>query len=197
MRYRGREIDAAQISFIRQTIATHPALSRWKLSRQLCEIWPWKQANGALRDMVCRSLLLELDRAGEIELPPVRRTVHNYLAQRERPEPVKADGRPVIGPLQELRPAIEFRPVRRTPEEGLFNSLIEQYHYLRYEQPVGEHLKYLVTLHGRAIACLAWSSAPRHLGCRDRFIGWDQPARKRNIHLIAYNTRFLILSGSD
>ena len=46
---------------------------------------------------------------------------------------------------------------------------------------------------GRPIACLAWSSAPRHLGCRDRFIGWTKEARRRNIRLIAYNTRFLIV----
>jgi hypothetical protein len=46
---------------------------------------------------------------------------------------------------------------------------------------------------GRPVGCLAWSSAPRHLGPRDQFIGWDKEARKRNIHLIAYNTRFLIL----
>jgi hypothetical protein len=70
---------------------------------------------------------------------------------------------------------------------------MEQYHYLGYEQPVGEHVKYLITANGQAISCLALSSAPRHLGCRDRFIGWDPEARKRNIHLIAYNTRFLIL----
>ncbi len=193
MRYRGREINAAEISFIRQMIAAHPGMSWWKLSRKLCEIWQWKQANGALRDMVCRSLLLALERAGEIALPPARRTVRNYLVERERPEPVAPDSRPVRGPLSALREAIEFRQVRRTPEEALFNSLIEQYHYLGYEQPVGEHLKYLVTIYGQAIACLAWSSAPRHLGCRDRFLGWSQPARKRNIHLIAYNTRFLVL----
>ena len=53
--------------------------------------------------------------------------------------------------------------MRRTPEEPLFNSLMEQYHYLGYEQPVGEHLKYLVKADGQAIACLAWQSAPRHL----------------------------------
>ena len=58
---------------------------------------------------------------------------------------------------------------------------------------MGEHLKYLVTANGQAIACLAWSSSPRHLGCRDRFIGWGIEARRRNIHLLAYNTRFLIL----
>jgi hypothetical protein len=70
---------------------------------------------------------------------------------------------------------------------------MEQHHYLKYEQPVGEHLKYLAWAHGRPIACLAWSSAPRHLGSRDRYIGWSAEARRRNIRFIVYNTRFLIL----
>jgi hypothetical protein len=83
--------------------------------------------------------------------------------------------------------------VRRTPQEALFNSLMEQYHYLGYEQPVGEHLKYVVSAKGQPIACLAWCSAPRHLASRDRFIGWTAETRKRNLHLLAYNTRFLIL----
>jgi hypothetical protein len=75
----------------------------------------------------------------------------------------------------------------------LFNSLMEEHHYLGYEQPVGEHLKYLVWAEGRPIACLAWSSAPRHIGSRDRYIGWDAAARRSRIRFIAYNTRFLIL----
>ena len=72
-RYRSRDITSEEILFIRQLIADRPELSRWKLSRELCEAWQWKQANGALRDMVCRGLLLMLHRAGEIELPPVKR----------------------------------------------------------------------------------------------------------------------------
>ena len=56
----------------------------------------------------------------------------------------------------------------------------------------GEHLKYVVYGDGRVVACLAWSSAPRHLGPRDRFIGWTAETRRRNIRFIAYNTRFLI-----
>jgi hypothetical protein len=64
---------------------------------------------------------------------------------------------------------------------------------MTWEGPVGEHLKYLIKVRGQAIACLAWSSAPRHLASRDRFIGWDQAARRRNLHLIACNMRFLIL----
>jgi hypothetical protein len=75
----------------------------------------------------------------------------------------------------------------------LFNSLVEQYHYLGYEQPIGEHLKYLVRCAGQVIACLAWQSAPRHLKVRDRYLGWSTEARRRNVHLLAYNTRFLIL----
>src|SRR5260370_34422632 len=141
--------------------------------------------------MGCRGLLLRLDRAGEIQLPPVKRKVRNRLAERERPEPVIADNRPVRGPLASITP-LEYVQVRRTPEEALFNSLMEQYHYLGYEQPIGEHLKYLVKADGQVIACLAWQSAPRHLKVRDRFLEWSDEARERNGHLLEYNTRRLI-----
>ena len=191
-RYRGREIRAEDILFIRRLIAEHPGLSRRRLSKKLCEAWQWKQANGALCDMVCRGLLLLLHRAGQIELPPVRYTPPNPLTRREAPAPLLIDTTPIRGSLSELQP-LHIQPVRRTPEEALFNSLMEQYHYLGYEQPVGEHLKYVVWSHGRPIACLAWSSAPRHLGSRDRFIGWSVAARRRNLRFLAYNTRFLIL----
>jgi len=191
-RYRGREIGAEDILFIRQLIAEHPSLSRRRLSEKLCEAWQWKQANGALRDMVCRGLLLMLHRAGEITLPPVRQTSLNPLAQRQPPARMLIDTTPIRVSLRQLQP-IAIQPVRRTPEEALFNSLIEQHHYLGYEQPVGEHLKYVAWAQGRPVACLAWSSAPRHLGSRDRFLGWSAEARRRNLRFLAYNPRFLIL----
>jgi hypothetical protein len=192
LKYRGRVVTAEDILCIRELIAAHPRASRRRLSQKLCEAWKWKQANGALRDMVCRGLLLMLDRAGHIELPAVKFVPHNPLVRRERPALVPIDTTPIHGPLQELRP-LEIEQVRRTDQEPLLNSLMEQYHYLHYEQPVGEHLKFLVWAQGRPIACLAWSSAPRHLGSRDRYIGWSAEARHRNIRFIAYNTRYLIL----
>ena len=191
-RYRGREVSADEITFIRQLIAEHPGISRRRLSAKLCEAWQWKQANGALRDMVCRGLLLMLHRAGEIELPPVRYTPPNPLTKRQPPARMLIDSTPIHGRLRDLQP-IQFQAVRHTADETLFNSLMEQHHYLGYEQPVGEHLKYVVWSQGRPIACLAWSSAPRHLGSRDRFIGWSAEARRRNLRFLAYNTRFLIL----
>jgi hypothetical protein len=191
-KYRGRVVSSEDIVFIRQLIAQHSGASRRALSAKLCEAWGWKQANGRLRDMVCRGLMLMLHRAGEIELPPVRQTSRNPLLRRPQPAPVLIDTTPIQGRLSDLRP-LEFRQVRRTATEPLFNSLIEQHHYLGFERPVGEHLKYIVSAAGRPIACLAWSSAPRHLGSRDRFIGWSGEARCRNLRFLAYNTRFLIL----
>jgi Domain of unknown function (DUF4338) len=191
-RYRGRKISQEDILYIRALIEQHPQESRRTLSTKLCEAWQWRQANGALRDMVCRGLLLMLDRAGQIKLPPVSYVRHNPLANRARPEPVGIDTTPIEGPLRNLQP-LEFELVRRTEKEPLWNSLLEEHHYLGYEQPVGENLKYLVLGQGRPVACLAWSSAPRHLGSRDRYIGWSAEARRRNVRFLAYNPRFLIL----
>jgi len=190
--YRGRAVTDDDVAFIDQLIAAHPMASRRALSKKLCEAWNWVQPNGALRDMVCRGLMLALHRAGHIELPPQQQIPPNPLVRRSRPAVVDIDRTPLRGSLGAIRP-LTFRQVRRTQQEPLFNTLIEQHHYLGYTQPVGEHLKYLVYTQDRPIACVAWCSAPRHLGCRDRFIGWSAEARRRNIRFLAYNTRYLIL----
>jgi len=189
--YRGRAVTDDEVAFIRELIATQPQASRRAVSLALCAAWRWVQPNGSPRDMVCRGLLLALHRAGHIELPPARLVAPP--AWRRRPPPaVMIDTTPVRGRLAELGP-LTFRQVRRSAEESLFNGLIAAHHYLGYTQPVGEHLKYLVYAGDRPVACFAWSSAPRHLGPRDRFIGWEPATRRRHIHLVAYNSRFLIL----
>jgi Domain of unknown function (DUF4338) len=193
LRYRGKDITAQEVEFIKNFILEHPTLSRRRLSTELCQAWNWVQANGRLRSMVCRGMMLALHRAGHIQLPPVRHQPPNPLAQRPKPAPLtRAAWEPIQAAVRELG-ALEIRQVRRTPEEPLFGSLMEAHHYLAYTQPVGEHLKHLVYARGTPIACLAWSSAPRHLGSRDRFIGWTAEERRAGIHLLAYNTRFLLL----
>ena len=192
LKYRGRVFTTEDILYIRELIAAHPGESRRRLSQKLCQAWHWKQRNGVLRDMVCRGLLLMLARTGQIQLPAVRFVPANPFVRRTRPAPTQIDTTPLEGRIDRIGP-LQFAQVRRTPEERLFNSLLEQYHYLKYQQPVGEHAKYLVWAQERPIACLAWSSAPRHLGSRDRYIGWSAEARRRNIRFIGYNSRFLIL----
>jgi hypothetical protein len=191
--YRGRRVSADDVATIRRIIADNPQASRRRLSVLVCEAWDWRQANGAWRDMVCRGLMLALHRAGHIELPAKRFSPSNPLAKRVKPAcDFDVDERPVGSPLRTLMP-LEIRQVRRTKEERLFNGLLQRYHYLGYTQPVGEQLKYLVCADDRPVACVAWSSPPWHMGPRDRFIGWSPTVRRQNLHLLAYNTRYLIL----
>ena len=183
LRHRGRDVGSADIEFIRGLIKRRPAATRRALSIELCRAWGWVQPNGALRDGVCRGLLLALHRAGHIELPPPRGIRSKQPWTRLTPAPVEVDATPLETRLSELGPG-ELRQVRRTPEEELVNGLVQQHHYLGYSQPVGEHLKYLVTAQARPIACFCWSSAPRHLAPRDQYIGWSAATRKANIRLV-------------
>jgi hypothetical protein len=191
-KYRGKMVTSDDVAFINRLIGENPSDSRWALSKKLCRAWNWVQPNGALKDMVCRGLMLELHRAGHIRLPAKKHHVNNPFVNRTKPTKVTIDQSRVDGKLSEIKP-LQFSQVRRTVSEKLFNSLIEHYHYLGYCHPVGEQLKYIVYSQQRPIACLAWSSVARHIGCRDRFIGWSAHSRKAHIHLLAYNTRFLIL----
>jgi hypothetical protein len=192
LKYRGRIVDDTDVAFIQSLIQAHRKASRRQLSAKLCEAWNWVQRNGAPCDMICRGLMLALDRGGHIQLPPVKIVPQNPLLCRRRPSVPDIDASPIQSRLKDLG-LLEFRLVRRTTDEALFNGLIEHHHYLRYTQPVGEQLKYMIYALGRPIACVAWSSAARHLGPRDRFIGWSAEERRRNIRFIAYQSRYLIL----
>jgi hypothetical protein len=192
IKYRGKIATTEDVAFINNLIQDNPNDSRRALSARLCKAWNWVQPNGALRDMVCRGFMLELHRAGYIHLPAKKCAPNNPLVNRTTPKETPIDQSPLCSSLKQILP-LRFRQVRRDGQEKLFNSLIAQHHYLGYCQPVGEHLKYMVFAGDRPVACLAFSSAPRHIGCRDKFIGWDAQTRQGNLSLMAYNSRFLIL----
>jgi Druantia protein DruA len=191
--FRGRQIRAADVAFLRELIARHPGLSRRRLSVKVCEAWNWVQPNGQTRDMVCRGLMLALHRAGHIELPAKRVSPrNNAIAHRRVSEVESYDATPIEGSLASLGP-LEIRLVRRAEGEKLFAHLLSRHHYLGYSRPVGEHLKYLVWAGARPVACVGWSSAPRQLNLRDQFVGAPKEAYRHHLQLIAYNTRYLIL----
>ena len=191
--FRGRDIVASDVEFLREFIAKHPTLSRRALSAKVCEAWNWVQPNGQLRDMLCRSLMLKLYRAGHIELPAPRMVAVNNAIRHRRIRPAgELNTSPWESTVAALGP-LEIRQVRRREGEACFDQLIEQYHYLGYTRPVGEHLKYLVLAGSRPIACLAWSSAPLQLNRRDTYVGAPKEQYRHNLHLIAYNSRYLIV----
>ena len=141
--------------------------------------------------MACRELLLTLKRKDLITLPPRFNSAHNDKRNRSIPI-VDIDRAPLKGRPSAL-PTVKLKLVRNTPLEPLYNSLVEQHHYLGYRQIVGNHLKYIAFMDDRPVACLGWGSAAWSVKSRDAFIGWDKPTKERNLHFVANNTRFLIL----
>jgi len=191
-KYRSKTATSTDVEFINKLIAANPNASRYALSKELCKAWNWVQPNGSLRDMVARGFMLGLHREGYIKLPAKKNSPNNPFVNRKKPDEIEIDQTQINTSLTKIQP-VEIKQVRNTPDEKLFNSLIEFHHYLGYCHPVGEQLKYMVYVKDRPIACFAWSSAPRHIGARDRYIGWTKQNRDQNLGLMAYNSRFLIL----
>ena len=165
---------------IRSANSSRPTRSRagGRSRRRSVDAWDWRQANGAPRAMVCRGLMLALERAGHIELPAVRRRPPNPLARARAPGTGDGGRNAAAGDACASWGRSRFVQVRRTPDEASFNSLLQAHHYLGYSQPVGEQLKFMVYAGTRPVALFAWSSAPRHLGPRDRFLGWSPTVRR-------------------
>jgi hypothetical protein len=188
----GREVTAADIELIRALLAAHPSRGRTPLSEELCRRWDWRNARGQLKDMACRTLLLKLERAGIIRLPPRIRPSSNGLRNR-RPPVASLACEPVRGPLRDLRPLNVCIVAPGTDDARLFNGLLAHEHYLGHRNTVGENLRYLARdRHGRPVACVLFGSAAWTCADRDAFLDWDRPTRERNLQRMTNNTRFLI-----
>jgi hypothetical protein len=188
---RKRAIDADEVRFIQNVIDDNWNRGRTQISRILCRKWNWRQPNGHLKDMACREILITLYRKGLIKYPPGKHDGKNSLRNRTIAV-IEVDQTPLQDSLKNL-PPVELRPVRKTPDEPLYNSLVQQHHYLGYRQIVGNHLKYMAFIGDRPVACLGWGSAAWKVKSRDDFIGWTPGVRKDRLHFVVNNTRFLIL----
>lgn len=188
---RKRTIYKADLDLIQATINKHWDKGRTQISKILCQQWDWYQPNGRLKDMACREILLILYRKDLINLPPGKHDGRNLKRNRSIPI-IGINQSPLKGKPSTL-PPVKLKSVRNTSFEPLYNSLIQQHHYLGYRQIVGNHLKYIAFIDDRPVACLGWGSAAWSVNSRDSFIGWDKPTKEKNLQLVVNNTRFLIL----
>lgn len=190
----GREVSAADIELIRSLIAAHPTRGRTLLSQDLCRRWNWRNAQGHIKDMAARTLLLKLERAGHIKLPPRQRYSPNALKNRRVPDaPVVSE--PIRAALRDLRPLRVTIAAPGSEDAQVFNGLLAHEHYLGHRNTVGENLRYLAQdCRGRTVACVLFGSAAWKCADRDAFIGWDRAAREHNLQHLTNNTRFLVPS---
>jgi hypothetical protein len=170
----------------------HPEWCRSRLSEELCLRWDWRNAQGRLKDMAARTLLLKLERSGHIRLPKRRGPSPNGWRNRRVPG-VEHATEPICGALRDVRPLAVSVVAPGSEDLRLFNGLLAHYHYLGHRNTVGENLRYLVRDRvGRPLACALFGSAAWKCAARDDFLGWDHAARKRNLQRLTNNTRFLI-----
>ena len=189
----GRPVNGADLGLIRGLLDEHPEWGRSRLSEELCRRWDWRTAQGRLKDMAARTLLLKLERAGHIRLPTRRGPSPN--GRRNRGLPVVAHAtEPIRGALRDLQPVSVRIVAPGSDDLRLFNCLVSHYHYLGHRNTVGENLRYLVRDRlGRPVACALFGSAAWTCAARDAFLGWTPAARARNLQGLTNNTRFLVL----
>lgn len=187
MRYCSREFTEEDLRLIQRLIDYTPGIYRNRLSQLFCEEVGWRKADGGLKEMSCRVAFLRMQKDGHIKLPPPRRAYCKPGAQRT----LLAEPDPEIH-----RKAGEYELEITIVDKGnsaLWNEYIDRYHYLGYTPLPGAQLRYFVKSEDQVLALLGFGAAAWKTAPRDNHIGWDVETRKKNLHLIINNARFLIL----
>lgn len=192
LEHSGRVIGEAEVERIRQTVELFPRLSLKELASTIAEHLGWYSAGGAVKRDACVKLLLKLQAAGELELSDRQR-------QRSWPRPARPiqlterseAGSPIECSLKALG-VIELQVVRQAEEKGLWNEYVERYHPLGSKRPFGYRMRYFIESGCGRLGCLLIDGAAKALGARDRWIGWSDRARLRNLGWLIGNSRYLI-----
>ena len=189
--YCARDFSADDVQTIRTLIAQDPKLHRSALSRKLCQLWGWIKPNGELKDMTCRVALLRMQADGLITLPPSRIGVVRKRAHF--PSTAASDAQtPIKQPVHELQ-RITLQVVSGRATSRLWNEYIARYHYLGYAAMSGSQIRYNVFAGDQLVACISFCACAWKLKDREKFIGWSEAQRLKNLPLVINNARFLVL----
>lgn len=188
-RYCGRQFTDEEIDWIRELIASNPSMRRREISVRFCQQVGWQKPDGELKQMSCRVAMLRMERDGLIRLPAPRSKPRRISVRRQwslwtAPQP-QMHGR--AGDMD-----LRLEPVVQS-SSALWNELIDRYHYLGYTPLPGAQLRYFVKADSMTLALLGFGAAAWKTAPRDEWIGWNAEQRRKNLHLVVDNARFLIL----
>jgi hypothetical protein len=194
-RFCGRKVTPREMTLMREVVGSFPGLSRMELAQTVCELLGWRRAAGGLKARECREFLERLQAQGVVQLPGKR--PGKPVGARTR-VPVTAAGEAregLVGEVGEFGPIV-VEAVTNGEQRLLFRELVGRYHYLGHAVPFGAHLRYLVYASQPervVVGCAQFSSPAWRMAVRDRWIGWDEPTRRRKLQQVVNNSRFLIL----
>ena len=193
--FSGRAFSTREVTLIREVVQECSGLSRMELARTVCELLRWRRPNGGLKARECREFLERLDAEGALVLPDKRRGRAPGSVTRVPLTASGEPGRPLLGSVRDIEP-LRVELVGERAERLLFRELVGRYHYLGHTVPFGAQLRYLVFASRPAravVGCLQFSSPAWRMAARDRWVGWDDATRARNLQHVVNNSRFLLL----
>ena len=194
MKIAGQNFTAEVVAQIQALSDANPTSSRRKLSRLVCEKLAWRSPNGKLKEMSCRLALLKLHREGLLNLPAAGPAPPKRVPTRKKAKPRSAET-PVQYPLSKLG-ELEIVVITNSDSKASrqWNELMDRYHYLGSGPLCGAQLRYLIrSEHEGDVGGFAFSAAAWRLEARERWIGWDEEARRQNLNQVINNSRFLIV----
>ena len=191
-RYSGRDFTEQDIELINNFISTNPDKHRLAISQYVSKELNWQKRDGGFSEMSCRVALLRMHRDEVITLPPPRGKNGNGKIYSKRT--LFCEPKPMINISSASFNKIEFEIVRKnTFQANLWNEFIDRYHYLGHKTLPGAQLRYYISHNDQPIAMFGFSAAAWTIAPRDKLIGWSDHQRKKNLHLVVNNSRFLIL----
>lgn len=188
----GRKVSGQELDEIKETVSLFPGLSRSELAATICEHLGWVTASGGYKIDACMKLLEKLEAKRSVELPVKREASGGdrfsgliVLTSMTQPQPE------IVCNLSEIG-WVSVKVVRDKELTGLWNEYVCRYHYLGYKKPIGCFVRYFVESGRGLLGCVMFAGAAKALAARDRWIGWSQRQRLRNLAWVINNSRFLI-----
>jgi len=195
----GQEFTPELLGRISDLALEQPQLSRRALSRRVCEWLNWRAHDGRLKQMSCRVALCKLARAGVLQLPQATAAAGSSACCVVSDQVLEGVTVPVKTRLANLgRVDLVLVSSRASRAAQVWKGLMQRHHYLGAGPLCGAQLRYLVRSERNGIvAALSLSASAWRVGARDRYIGWSDTARARNLPLVVANSRFLIVPGVE
>ena len=168
--------------------------SRTAAGRRVCEAFGFRDARGGLQQAGCVKALRVLEAAGRIALPeplnrgggrPPRDLGEAIAAAEGVPEWVEA--------VEGLRLVL----VKEEGERRRWNGLMAREHPRGAVRHAGAQLRYLIVSAHGTLGGMGFAASALALAARDRWMGWEEGSRKRQLHRVVGMSRFLIREGVE
>lgn len=190
IRYRGTLLGPQALSQIRKIVRECEGGSRTHVVRRICRFFGWCCANGAPAVQSAMGVLARVEREGLIRLPAARR--RSVAPRASNATRCEFAAMPSFAAPPAGANGVFVRPLL-LEERDSYRTLLARHHYLGWRRPPGNALGHVAYCGGEVVALVGWATATRHNGPRDRWIGWQAPARARHLRFVATNVRFLML----